>query len=128
MGNTDTNIRSLATIERGGETELAFFEAFQEKAWKWPFWLHDMRHATREQDRAGIDAIARLDVGDIEIQIKSSHAGLRKHYEKHGRAQLILVLPPLFTHAEIRHKTIQLLYYRRGELNRNIHTSKRTRI
>jgi hypothetical protein len=104
-----------AAEEKGGETELRFFEAIQCPEWKPPFWYSGVRHASRTEDREGVDAVVNIDVGEIPVQIKSSHASRMKHIEQYGRSHVIIVISEHMTPRMIRSKLMNLLYYRRGE-------------
>lgn len=108
--------KSVEAAERGGETELRFFEAMQCPFWKKPFWLLSVRHATRAEDNLGVDAIVLTDVGVIEVQIKTSHAGRLAHIARYGREHVITVISPFMSARRIRHTVTDILYQRRGRL------------
>lgn len=129
--------KSVEAAERGGETELRFFEAMQCPLWKKPFWLIGLHHATREQDLKGIDAIALLSVGagsatiieHVEVQIKTSHTGRRDHIAHYGLDHVVIVVSPLMSATDIRHTATDILYRRRGYLyfKHNCRTAPRWR-
>lgn len=106
----------IASLERGGGTELRFFEAMQMRRNEWPRWLIDISHASRHQDNNGVDAIATLDVGVVEIQIKTSHKGRLEHEKSYGYIHVVVVIHPSMTSLQIQDKVVELLFQRRGAL------------
>lgn len=47
-----------------------------------PPWLLSARHASRAEDRAGIDIVLETDVGRLYLQVKSSTRGMLGFLEK----------------------------------------------
>ena len=119
--------KTVEALERGGETELAFFQAMQCPIWKSPYWFKHTRRATHEEDRNGTDAIAVLDVGEVPIQIKTSHAGRISHESHYGKGIIVIVISPFMTHEEIRHLICDKLYVTRGYRIRAQQKKKGTR-
>lgn len=108
----------LAAAEKGGSNELRFFSAFQAPVWRPPFWYIDCRRATRDEDRAGVDAFVSIDAGVIPVQIKSSFEGLRRDALHYGHEHCIIVVSSRMSPEEIRSKSIDLFYRWRGKLIR----------
>ncbi|MBP6869042.1 MAG: hypothetical protein KBC16_02960 [Candidatus Pacebacteria bacterium] len=73
--------------------------------------------ATALEDSSGVDAIASLDVGEVNIQIKSSVTGVYKHMLKYGNKHLIIVVTPGKTPEVVRREVyIHLRNFRDGRL------------
>ena len=68
---------------RGQETERRAVNAMATRRDAWPPWLVGVRRATEEEDQRGVDLVAQSDVGDIGIQVKSSHRGAARHSRRH---------------------------------------------
>jgi hypothetical protein len=90
---------------RGLENEKHFIRALAspDKKFSQPHWWFDLRGATKEEDRRGIDAVLTTDVGKIFFQIKSSRCGLDKHLN-HRRSTFAipLIINCLMTEEEIQ--------------------------
>lgn len=83
----------------GDENERRFFEAFANLSPDdVPSWFIRIQNALPDEDLQGIDAIAvvsaEVDTGRlfIPIQIKSSHAGARKFFERYPYASNIVMV------------------------------------
>lgn len=50
-----------------------------------PEWLVELREATPEEDHQGIDLVAELDVGPVNIQVKSSFFSARRWRERRSK-------------------------------------------
>lgn len=117
----DLAVTPAQAHERGGETELRFFTAMQAHNFGAPHWYHGIRHASRDDDRGGIDAYVTLDAGEVAVQIKSSHAGLHDHRQLYGPVHCIIVICPRWPIQVIRSKTFDLLYRWRRKMLQERH-------
>ncbi len=99
---------------RGKKHEDRFIKAMEEGT-NFPSWYRGVRKATRAQDRRQIDAICDTDVGEIYIQIKSSHSGRIKFEEKHGRSGIVcVVVNETISEDTIREKTLFFVKQKRS--------------
>ena len=112
--------------EIGGTHELRFFEAFQAPQWRPPYWFRLLRKATREEDKSGVDAFAKIDVATVPLQIKSSVTGLLSDVAHYGSmchfkkgAHCIIIVTDDMTPEGIRRYAIDKLFVWRGMLIRD---------
>lgn len=81
-----------------------------------PPWFKGWDKATPEQDRKGIDYVVHTyDIGDLYLQVKSSHAGCKK-FNGRRRKQLIAVL--LVQESNLLDKLHKSLVFLRNEVLR----------
>lgn len=57
-----------------------------------PEWVVGVRHATPEEDARGIDVWVKTDVGDVPVQIKSSHRDAASFVSKPRDIEIICVV------------------------------------
>ena len=101
----------------GNTTEFKFFTALQADVRSMPYWFLGVRRATGLEDAAGVDAFVTLDVGEVEVQIKTSETGMVE-YEKTHRGNGVLVIV-IGVHASISYakdRILHYLYLRRGAM------------
>jgi len=67
--------------EKGRQKETRVLAACKPE--NFPKWLSDVRAATAEEDKRGIDLVAFTDIGSIFIQVKSSRTGKKRFQETH---------------------------------------------
>ncbi len=112
----------------GATTEFRFFQAFQAPAFGSPYWFRSIRRATTEEDSRGIDAFAELDMGTVQVQIKSSFSGQKRHVEQYGSKHCIIVIPEEMDAARIRSHTFNRLFlWRKGHLSPQKSKKRRAR-
>lgn len=110
-------INELSGRVRGANTEYRFFQALQTP--NLPSWFLKVRRATKDEDQNGVDAFVELDIGEVEVQIKSSIEGMRKHHNHYPKSSvLVIVLPRSMPLGHVRERILRFLYLRRGEIIR----------
>lgn len=109
--------RTFTVDERkafGKKTELLFFDAFEDPAFRHPSWFFCVRKPTGLEDSEGIDAILTMylfpDLHHVPVQIKSSAKYVYDHREKYGNRHCIVVVPHAFTKNEIRARTFEYVF------------------
>lgn len=103
---------------RGRRTEALFFAAVRDRQWRPPYWWHDERRATADEDKKGVDAFVATDVGIVPVQIKSSKEGMRRDQHRYGvDTHCVLVLDSRWPLARVQAKIIDTVTcYRRHVL------------
>jgi hypothetical protein len=103
----------------GAETELRCFDAVSDSSLM-PEWYWGMREATPEEDYAGYDCFFCTDVGEAQVQIKSSDAEAEKFAWRNPKSGiLILVIRFHMSPEEIRQYVVfRLTQWRRQRLAR----------
>lgn len=85
--------------------EQAVFDALRGMRPGSPGWYYGFRPATLEEDRAGVDLIAEIDIGDVPIQIKSSVCGMQHHHQRYsGKRIACLIVTDHLSRAQIQHQ------------------------
>ncbi len=90
-----TAIIDHLSTERGLQAEEKVKRIFcKERKATWPVWLYGVRKGYEEEDHHGIDFVARTDIGDIFIQIKSSESGALnfKNHPKYNPLTALVVI------------------------------------
>lgn len=110
-GLTDEQGRTRGTL-----SEARFFDAFI-CAWDRPRWYVRTRHATPLEDSQGYDFfIGTTDMGEVPIQVKSSHGYIKQYWLRHPESQATLVVVHLDDpYPLIRSRTLERIERRRGE-------------
>ena len=92
---------------------------FTENKFESPPWILEVRRATRRQDLNGIDFIVTTDIGEINVQIKSSVGYAERYKKSHAKAPFevcIIVLSEEDTHVSLFRRTRNVLAKRRQKL------------
>ena len=107
---------------KGRAAENFFFRSLQLFAvnvHEYPKWIHDVRRASAEEDRRGIDFIVTTDAGEINVQIKSSLGWARNYIKNHRNVRFnicIIVLARNDTHISLFQRTRTVLAKRRQQM------------
>ncbi len=114
-------LRALSDAQ-GRESERHFFRVVSGMVF--PVWLDSIIPATQEQDLCeGIDFVAKTDIGDIPIQIKSSRLGLKnfvegKHKGRYDRDIFVFIVRGTDSPERVRSVFLQLFSRWRRKLMR----------
>lgn len=109
-------MNSRAATKLIGNAHEDRFERIMSTASGFPSWYYGVRKATEAEDHHGIDFFAELDIGEVQLQIKSSVAGREKHHlqahVRSGQARMrtyTIIVPNCFTDHMIKTDTLRVL-------------------
>jgi hypothetical protein len=98
---------------RGLENEKRVINACKLKTR--PPWMQDVRKATPEEDRDGIDVVVESDVGKLYVQVKSSAVAKVAFQDKRRRARVaVVVVRPNDSKSDLLRKVLDGLSGLRG--------------
>jgi hypothetical protein len=116
-----------ARKETGSTHEFLVFSALQAPDWTPPWWFRCYRRATPDEDAGGVDLIITIDLGDIEVQIKSSRYGREQHRARHGTQQAIITVDECMSSSMIRRDLVRIIGFRRVNILQQRKRSSRRR-
>lgn len=76
-----------------------------------PMWFLGVRAGTLKEDMQGVDLwVQTKDVGEIPIQVKSSHTAALRYWERRGsNGTVVIVVPHDISHEELGERAIGLV-------------------
>lgn len=80
-------------------------------------WLHNARLATQREDARGIDIVVATNLGNIYLQVKSSHHGAKKFRRKRPKSKaIVIIVHPDMTDGKLQNKVSGALHYMQRQI------------